>query len=566
MSKEMYASIRQLSSIMLACFFFAVLQCTTLQTTGTGGTGSETVIGKIIHEDGTPATQTVVELYPSDFDPVSNATPSNICTDTTDSDGCYTIKLTSLTVKKYSLHASNLAMRTRTIIPNVDISMSGESTFVVVSSLHKTGSVKVIFSDSMITDNSYIYIPGTTYFSYAKNGYAIIDSVPAQTISKVHYKSKIDVSVQKILAETIDVKPGITTFITFSGSAYSRKIFLNTTPEGANVTENVLGFPLLIRLSGSNFDFNQAGTDGSDLRFTKADCTPIPFEIERWDAAAQLAEIWVKVDTIYGNDSSHFFVMYWGEPATIIALNNVNVFDTVNGFRGVWHLSEEAAGAGTIGLYKDATGRSNGDDYISETDRSGMIGYGHAFDGVDDFIPLNSPVTNFLKGDVTIALWVSIHDSGGTIMSKLDTMTSWSEGGASLYFGDGTNTYHAAGLNGTRPSFVGHSDDYAIAGQSIVQDVWSYLVYTWKWNGDSTGTARFYIDGKETTLSRDSLTIRVDENSNATVRIGQPNNNESYSYFKGSMDELEISEVVRSADWIKLCYMNQKNDGLFVKY
>ena len=169
-------------------------------------------------------------------------------------------------------------------------------------------------------------------------------------------------------------------------------------------------------------------------------------------------------------------------------------------------------------------------------------------------------------GDVTIALWINIRDSGGTILSKIDTAASWNKGDASFYFGDGTNTTHTAGLNGMRPSFVGFSDNYAIAGQSIVNDTWSHLVYTWKWNGDSTGTSRYYIDGKEVSLSRDSLSIRIDENNKATIKIGQPNNNESYSYFNGSMDELEISSNVRSSDWIKLSYMNQRKENVFVRY
>jgi hypothetical protein len=462
------------------------------------------------------------------------------------------------------LQAINLALRTRGLIADIDISAPSESTLIDNHSLHKTGSIKVILSDSLIAGKGYVFIPGTTYLAYVENGCAIIDSVPAEMIPQVYYKDKGELSVPQSMAETVDVKPGITTVIAFSGSAYAKKIYQNTTPEGADISGNVFDFPLLIRLTSNNFTFKEARTDGSDLRFTKSDNVPLPFEIERWDAAAQQAEIWVKVDTIYGNDSSHYFVMYWGESATAIALDSSNVFDTASGYRGVWHLAEEVAGVGTMGLYKDATGRNHGDDFVSATDRSGIIGYGRAFDGVDDFIPLNSPVTNFLKGDLTIALWVSVHDSGGTILSKLDTFPGWNIGEMSLYFGDGTIKQDSPGVNGTRPSLVGFSNDYAIAGQSVAPDSWHYLVYTWKWNGDSTGTPRYYIDGAEVVLSCDSLIIRYADNTNANIRIGQPNNNESYAYFKGLMDELEISSLARSADWIKLCYMNQRKENLGV--
>jgi hypothetical protein len=568
MSEGMVASIRKISAVALASLVFATLRCISLQATG--GTGDETVIGRVVCEDGTPAGSTLVMVRPYDFDPASGQQASDYGVDTTDGEGGYAITLASPKAERYTLQAVNMPLRTRTIVPDIDFSSPGGTNIIATAQLHKTGTIKVILSDSSLSGNGYVFIPGTSFQARMENGYAIIDSVPAETISRVYYNDKNEISGPQSMAERIEVKPGIPAIIAFSGSAYSAKLNLNTTPDGADVAGNASGFPLLIRLSGDHFNFNEARTDGSDLRFTKSDNTPLAFEIERWDAAARQAEIWVKVDTVYGNDSSRFVVMYWGEPATAIALDNTNAFDTASGFRGVWHLAEEASGVGTKGLYKDATGLNDGDDFISATDRSGIIGYGHAFDGLDDFIPMNGPVTGFLKADFTIALWVNIQDSAGTILSKLDTSPAWNKGESSFYFGDGTDA-HIAGFNGTHasngtyPSFVGYSDDYAIAGQTVAPGSWHYLAYTWKWNGDSIGTSRYFIDGKEVALGRDSLTIRFDENVNAMFRIGEPNNNESISFFKGLMDELEISAVARSAEWIKLSYMNQRKENSLVK-
>jgi len=541
------------------------MQCTTLQTAG--GTGSETVIGKILHEDGTPAGSTEVTLRSNDFDPASGRQPADYCVDTTDNAGNYSITITAPKVKRYTLQAISLTNRTRALIPNISFSISNSTIEIATASLHKTGSIKVILSDSSISGNGHVFIPGTNFFAYMKNGYAIIDSVPAELIQNVCYNELDTVNSPRVLADTVVVEAGISSIVAFSGSTHAMKLFLNTTPSGANVAGNVYGFPLLVRLTDSNFIFRDARTDGSDIRFTKLDNTPVPFEIERWDAAAQLAEIWVRVDTVYGNDSSHCVVMYWGEPATAIVMATQNVFDTVTGgFRGVWHLAEEAPGIGTKGLYKDATGRNNGDDFISATGRSGIIGYGHAFDGVDDYISINSPVTNFVKGDLTISLWVNISDSGGTILSKLDSTLKWSKGDECFYFGNGIDTFGYPGVNGLRPSFVEYTNSYAIASQAIAPDNWHQLAFTWKWNGDSTGTPRYFIDGTEVSFSQDSLFARVDERASATLRIGQPNNNESFAYFKGLMDELEISAVVRSPYWLKLSYMNQRKENVFVKY
>lgn len=98
---------------------------------------------------------------------------------------------------------------------------------------------------------------------------------------------------------------------TLPGWSFAKKLFLNTTASGANVGGNVVNFPVLVRLTSGNFSFSQAKSGGEDLRFTKADGTPLPYEIERWDATNSAAEIWVNVDTVYGNDSTHFITMYW---------------------------------------------------------------------------------------------------------------------------------------------------------------------------------------------------------------------------------------------------------------
>ena len=39
-----------------------------------------------------------------------------------------------------------------------------------------------------------------------------------------------------------------------------------------------------------------------------------------------------------------------------------------------------------------------------------------------------------------------------------------------------------------------------------------------------------------------------------------------YCYFKGSIDEVRISSVDRSKDWIRLSYINQKSDGKLVQF
>lgn len=563
----MRAIVMRASAVLSACVLAVAVQCTLGPTAGTGGTGSEVVIGMVTNEDGTPARNTEVRLYTSDFNPASPAVPELTGSDTTDSAGRYAITMERATGDTFTLQAYNDQYLTRCVISEIAILPAGESTLVATAVLKQTGSIKVLLADSGSAGSGYVYIPGTTFQGDVSDGMGYIDSVPEGIISRVAYRQTDTPDSTLFLAAAVTVTAGIPSIVTGEGAAYSSRLFLNTTSSGADVEADVHDFPLLVRLTEDNFPFDEARSDGSDIRITKPDNTPLSFEIERWDADNRKAEVWVKVDTVYGNDSSVYVVLYWGEPAAAITRSEIPVFGTDQGFRGVWHLAEEASGTGTAGLYTDATGVNDGDDFISATGQSGIIGPGRTFDGVDDYILVNSQVTSYKNSDMSISLWVSIGDSGGAIFSKLDSSLEWNKGTESFYFGDGTDTHEQIpGVNGARPSFVGFADSYAIAADSLSVDTWHHLAFTWKWDGDSTGTAQYYIDGEAVALSKDSLYVRLGENPEAMLRIGQPNNNESFSFFNGSMDELRLAAVERSADWIRLCYMNQRETDRLVRF
>jgi hypothetical protein len=85
-----------------------------------------------------------------------------------------------------------------------------------------------------------------------------------------------------------------------------QNIYLNTSSTGGNVTGDVYGFPVLVRLTSKTFDFNQSKSGGADIRFTASNGKSLSYEIENWDAGNKQAEVWVRVDTVWGNDSSQY--------------------------------------------------------------------------------------------------------------------------------------------------------------------------------------------------------------------------------------------------------------------
>jgi len=114
-----------------------------------------------------------------------------------------------------------------------------------------------------------------------------------------------------------------------------RDITLNASAAGADIDTDLQGFPLLVSLGQAEADvFTQSPTH-ADLRFAKPDGTPLPFQVESWDATARKAAIWVKLDTLKGGKTDQRIRMYWGRPGAPDSSSGKAVFTAAEGFRGV---------------------------------------------------------------------------------------------------------------------------------------------------------------------------------------------------------------------------------------
>ena len=133
---------------------------------------------------------------------------------------------------------------------------------------------------------------------------------------------------------------------------YYKPVYLNTTSGGADVSTNVEEFPVLVRLTSSDFDFSEAQGNGEDIRFAKeGDGTHLSYEIEEWDSSGGSAVIWVLADSVHGDDSTEI-QMYWGMATAGDSSDGEAVFDTANGFAGVYHFAP-------ADTFADATANSN---------------------------------------------------------------------------------------------------------------------------------------------------------------------------------------------------------------
>jgi len=127
----------------------------------------------------------------------------------------------------------------------------------------------------------------------------------------------------------------------YSQWASNRDVVLNTKAAGANVSVTQINFPVLIRLTAADSAvFAAAQSNGQDIRFAKPNGVHLAYQIEQWNATAKSAVLWVLVDTIKGNDSAVYCKMYFGKLGASDSSKASTVFDTSNGYQGVWHLNE----------------------------------------------------------------------------------------------------------------------------------------------------------------------------------------------------------------------------------
>ena len=311
----------------------------------------------------------------------------------------------------------------------------------------------------------------------------------------------------------------------YAGWQSSGSIFLLTTPEGADLPAGAVveGFPVLVRLRKDTFDFTKAQAHGEDVRFATGAGVALAYEIEEWDAARGEASVWVRVPKITGNARQELRV-FWGRRDAKNESNGKAVFGESNGYLSVWHLGESV---------QDEVGTLESKD-TGTTAVRGMIGQARHF-AEKQGIFCGDKIATYPSGDAshTTELWFRAAQANGTIVG-------WgNEGG-----GRGTKVR----MQFRSPPHVhvdsGFSD--IDAPGKLPFGEWIHVAHTY---GD--GARRIYINGKVD----GEATTKLDIKNPARLWIGGWYNNYD---FVGDIDEVRVSRVSRSADWVRLTYENQK--------
>jgi len=320
----------------------------------------------------------------------------------------------------------------------------------------------------------------------------------------------------------------------YQGWQHSGSLYLLTTPEGANLpaAASVDGFPLLVRLNRDWFNFSEAKAKGEDIRFSTSTGAPLAYQVEQWDAAKGAASFWVRIPTIKGNARQEI-KLHWGKADASSESNGQAVFNADNGYATVLHLDE---------TLKDEVGTVKPVD-AGTTLVTGVIGKGRHFmpgKGISG----GDHIANYPYSDqpFTSEAWFRAETAGAAALG-------W--GRYATRFNGKTGDGNEVVINfGSPPSISWGSDGPGgvAAATTPVMGRWYYVAATY-----SNGTSRIFVDGKLEGSNYHKAAMSLMNDIGMTVG-GLRNSFQ----FAGDIDEVRVSRVARSADWIKLQYENQK--------
>ncbi|MGH8547366.1 MAG: DUF2341 domain-containing protein [Methylococcales bacterium] len=312
-----------------------------------------------------------------------------------------------------------------------------------------------------------------------------------------------------------------------------KQLAVDASVTGADINDTLIDFPVLVRLHTGNFGFFlDMAEGGKDIRFVGGDKIPLKFHIDRIDVINEMALIWLKIHEIKGGSNSEPVWMYYGNPEGVSAEDAAGTYD-VNQV-GVYHFGDT--------LSADSTAYAN---HATETtaivDPAGFIGSAAGFRGTDKIVlgPSESLTWASATG-WSLSTWVKIEEADAEAVV--------------LQAGDAAASIELLVLNSGILLRAKTPDGVRLTtAQPIQLNTWQHL------SVDYNGSRLALFIGGEKVAETDAALPTL----SAPILLGGGSDGR---YLKGLLDEVEISNVSRSPDWIKTLARSQGVDSTVLTF
>jgi len=422
------------------------------------------------------------------------------------------------------------------VIDSATMSENGGSSSVTVTRTNSTGDVTVNLASDDTTEAT---VPSSIVISNGQN--SAVFTVTAQDDALADGAQEVTITATATGhisdADTITVEDdeftGMKMKVTFSG--YDK-------------AETLINFPALVTLDEglTNFLYSQfASANGWDLRFKDADEeTELNYEVEQWDTNGNSC-IWVQVPEL---TNSAYIWAYWGTPtnAGAPAAYTTNGATWDSDYKAVWHLNETVTDESSGGSHSDSTsGDHHGAQYANSRTDNGIIAGAQSFDGNDC---IQIPYTSDLNpASFTVTAWAK-RTSGTSIGAVFSSRDDPPQAGYILY-----------NFNGKWEFWTGPGWDQNPKTSTYTLNEWDHVTVTF----DGT-KKRLYVDGVD---SGNNNPASFSVSPGNSLRLGAGQNESSPNFYLACIiDEVRISNVARSTNWVWACWANQVADSTFCEY
>ncbi|MGE3391466.1 MAG: DUF2341 domain-containing protein [Gammaproteobacteria bacterium] len=244
----------------------------------------------------------------------------------------------------------------------------------------------------------------------------------------------------------------------------SRKtVKIDTTATGLNLTTEVKDVPVLLRLHAGNFpQFLNVLDGGADFRLIAGDdLTPLKYHVEKFDAASQIAFVWVRVPSLVPQSKDNTIYLYFGHATAPKGDDAANTFDVDTA--AAFHFGDPT------GLLTDATAYATPTTGQVIANPASLIGSGGTLGG-DAAVQIQDAPQLRLMPDKgwAVALWVKF-DALPTdpvyVLDRSDGSERLSLVVANGQFVARLGDMEAASVNGVTPGKWAHVAIAIVSGQ-----------------------------------------------------------------------------------------------------
>ena len=342
------------------------------------------------------------------------------------------------------------------------------------------------------------------------------------------------------------------TTITFNPFAEGWKYRKEITIDHAQVTGNLVNFPVLVSTIDSDLR-DKAQLDGDDILFMdgKGEANQLFHEIESFDSSNGELVAWVNIPALSSSIDIEFY-MYYGNLDCSSQEFPEGVWDS--SYCGVWHLDD----------FLDSTNNGNDGNNHGTDDCSGKIG------SAKDFVRANQDYMSF--GDMsepadnsitraTFEMWINPDDVeiSNYLLAKFNSGDYEPDRLSYKWNIDSKNKMNFDVNSGTWYPW-GDSINFEADESFILAGSWQYISVVIDL---SEKNADIYYNGeeKDNTITIMGTPPAYFYDIYLPEQLGRMAAESSVGRFGGAMDEVRISKVCRSVEWISTQFNNQ-NDVL----